>query len=116
MTLPAIATMNDEVCVVLIRGMQLSEQAQRKPGGLLGVLNKACLSYKSGKGRGQPDDDLFARAQFAIWCSQLVCCICVWFSSRHCLHQPLCSYDVKQFVEKEADLLHLMFITLLQAW
>ena len=57
-TLPAIAAMNNGACIELIRGAQLSEEAQRKPGGLLGVLNKACSSFKSGKGGEQPDDDL----------------------------------------------------------
>ena len=54
-TLPAIVARNNGACVELIRGTQLSEGAQRKPGGLLGG---ACSSYKSGESGEQPDDDL----------------------------------------------------------
>jgi hypothetical protein len=50
--------MGNGACIELLRGAQLSERLQKKPRGLLGVINKACSSYKSGKGGDQRDDDL----------------------------------------------------------
>jgi chitin synthase len=57
-TLPSISTMDNGACIELLRGAQLSEPLQRKLGGLLGVINKACSSYKSGKDGEQHDDEL----------------------------------------------------------
>jgi chitin synthase len=57
-TLPPISTMDNGACVELLRGAQLSERSQRKPGGLLGVITKACSSYKSGEDDEQRDEEL----------------------------------------------------------
>jgi chitin synthase len=48
-TLPSISTMDNRACIKLLQDAQLSEPLQRKPGSLLGVINKACSSYKSGE-------------------------------------------------------------------
>jgi chitin synthase len=42
-------------CIELLRRAQLDEPLQRKPGNLLGVINKACSSYKSGRDGYFPD-------------------------------------------------------------
>ena len=117
-TLPAIATMDNGACVELIRGAQLSERAQRKPGGVLGVLNKACSSYKSGKGGEQRDEDLLQElhSRFGVHNSYVASGSAAadrtLFGINHYAGQA--SYDVKQFVEKDADLLDSAFVTLLR--
>ena len=55
--LPDISMMDNGSCVELLRGAVIGERAQRKPGGLLGVLNKAC-SFKSGTDCESRNDDL----------------------------------------------------------
>ena len=57
-TLPAIMTMDNGACVELLHGAQLNERAHRKPGGMLGIMNKACSSFKSGKSGDKKDEEL----------------------------------------------------------
>lgn len=113
--LPEISTMDNGSCVELLRGALISERAQRKPGGLLGVLNKACSSFKSGKDSESRNDDLAQE-----------------LSSRYSVHTSFagtsdnrrsfginhysnnCSYDISQFVERDADLLDSAFVSLLR--
>jgi len=117
-SLPDISTMDNGSCVELLRGALISERAQRKPGGLLGVVNKACSSFKSGKDADSRNDDLAQE-----------------LSSRYSVHTSFvprssgtpdrqsfginhytgnCSYDISQFVEKDADLLDSAFVSLLR--
>jgi chitin synthase len=117
-SLPDISTMDNGSCVELLRGALISERAQRKPGGLLGVVNKACSSFKSGKDGDSRNDDLAQE-----------------LSSRYSVHTSFvprssgtidrqsfginhytgsCSYDISQFVEKDADLLDSAFVSLLR--
>ena len=56
--------------IELQRGAQLSECTPKKPGGMLRVLNKACLSYKSGKSGDKMGEDsvqdLFAKLEVCV--------------------------------------------------
>ncbi|KAI0076909.1 chitin synthase [Panus rudis PR-1116 ss-1] len=124
-TLPPIATMDNSACIEMIRGAQLSERAHRKPGGVLGVMAKACSSAKSGKGSGSDkrDEELLQElvAKFGTHTS---------FVSPNAPNQPLTaegrntfginhyagsvSYDVSHFVEKDVDILDSAFVTLLR--
>lgn len=57
--LPSITTMDNGACIEILRGAQLSEQVQRKPGSFLGIVNfKSCSAFKSGKGGDHRDEDL----------------------------------------------------------
>ena len=53
-----IPTMDNMPCVELFRGASLSERAFRKPAGLLGVMAKACSSYKSDKAGDKRAEDM----------------------------------------------------------
>ncbi|KAK0190305.1 glycosyltransferase family 2 protein [Armillaria mellea] len=57
-SLPSISTMDNLACVELLRGPQTGERPQRKPGGVLGSLNKSCSALKSGKGGDLRNEDL----------------------------------------------------------
>ena len=113
--LPEISTMDNGSCVELLRGAVISERAQRKPGGLLGVLNKACSSFKSGKdsesGNGDFAQELSSRdsvhTSFAGTSDSRRS-----FGINH--YSNSCSYDISQFVEKNADLLDSAFVLLLR--
>ena len=56
--------MDNGACIELLRGAQLSERSQKKPGGLLGVIAKACSSYKSGKDHEQRNEELLKDLTF----------------------------------------------------
>ncbi|SRR5258708_10313455 len=57
-SLPEISTMGNRSCVELSRGALISERAQRKLGGLLGINNNACSSFKSGRDGDSRNEDL----------------------------------------------------------
>jgi chitin synthase len=67
---------DNSACVELLRGAQLSEKVSRKPGGILGVMNKASSSYKAGD---QKDDDMLKPPDIRLaWrerCYQQYCCL-----------------------------------------
>ena len=77
------------------------------------MLGEACLSYKAGEGGEQPDDDLLQElnSRFGVH-NSYVASASSSAADRSCLDQLLCSYDVKQFVEKDADLFHSTFTLL----
>jgi len=56
--LPPVPTMDNTPCVELLRSAPLSKCASHKPGGLLGVMAKACTSYKSGKAGEKKAEDM----------------------------------------------------------
>ena len=119
-SLPAIETMDNSGCVELLRGAQLSERAHRKPGGTLGVMNKASSSYKQGKGGDKRDEEMLqdlitkfgTHASFSSTPSLGGVSEKSTFGINH--YAGPCSYDVTQFIEKDSDLLDAGFVTLLR--
>ena len=111
-TLPSISTMDNGACVELLRGAQLNERSQKKPGGLLGVITKACSSYKSGKDGEQRDEELLKdlTSKFTVHASFVA--DRNLFGINH--YAGSASYDVKHFVEKDSDLLDSAFVSLLR--
>ncbi|KAG6917556.1 hypothetical protein DXG01_002025 [Tephrocybe rancida] len=116
--LPSIATMDNGACIELLRGAQLSERSQRKPGGLLGVLNKSSSSFKSGKGGDHRDEDMLQElvTKFGVHASFVA-------NPGHATDRTLfginhysgpVSYDVIGFVQKDSDLLDSAFVSLLR--
>jgi chitin synthase len=120
-TLPSIATMDNGACVELLRGAQLSERAQRKPGGMLGIMNKACSSYKSGKGGDHRNEDALqeliskfgVHASFVASPSQGGAADRKLFGINH--YSGSASYDISKFIEKDSDLLDSAFVSLLRS-
>ncbi|KAI0782569.1 glycosyltransferase family 2 protein [Abortiporus biennis] len=119
-TLPAISTMDNAGCIELIRGAQLSERAHRKPGGVLGVLNKAASSAKSGKGGDNRDEDVLQDlvAKFGVHASFVSHPATGGIEEKHMFginhYSGSCSYDVTGFVEKDVDILDSALVTLLR--
>jgi chitin synthase len=119
-SLPTITTVDNSACVELIRGTQLSERAHKKPGGVLGVLSKACSSYKSGKSGDKKDEDLLqdlvsrfgVHASFVASPSAAGSTVRNLFGINH--YAGNCSYDATGFVEKDTDILDSAFVTLLR--
>ncbi|KAF9647836.1 P-loop containing nucleoside triphosphate hydrolase protein [Thelephora ganbajun] len=120
LVLPAIATMDNAACVELLRGEQLNERAHRKPNGVIGVMNKAASSFKSGKGGENKDEDMLqdliskfgTHVSFAASPSVSGPNDRNLFGINH--YSGPCSYDVTGFVEKDASLIDPAFVTLLR--
>ncbi|KAL0950335.1 hypothetical protein HGRIS_010306 [Hohenbuehelia grisea] len=119
--LASISTMDNGACVELLRGAQLSERAQRKPGGILGVFSKACSSYKSGKAGDQKDEDMLQDlvSKFGVHASFIASPSVGGAQDRNLFginhYAGPCSYDVTGFIEKDADMLDSAFVSLLRA-
>ncbi|KAA1466721.1 hypothetical protein DENSPDRAFT_831600 [Dentipellis sp. KUC8613] len=114
-SLPAVTTMDNSACVELLRGVTLSERAHKKPGGMLGVIAKACSSYKSGKSGEKRDEELLTElvSKFGVHASFVTDSSEPHsFGINHYAGQ--CSYDITGFVEKDADMLDSAFVTLLR--
>jgi len=117
-SLPSIATMDNGACVELLRGAQLSERAQRKPGGMLGIINKACSSYKSGKGGDHRNEDTLQEliSKFGVHASFVASppgsANRSLFGINH--YSGSASYDISKFIEKDSDLLDSAFVSLLR--
>ncbi|KAI0650874.1 chitin synthase [Trametes meyenii] len=118
-SLPAVATMDNSGCVELLRGAQLSERAHRKPGGLLGVINKACSSYRSGKSGERKEEEALQDlvSKFGVHTSFISpgsaeCPDRMTFGVNH--YAGSCTYDVRGFIEKDTDILDCAFVTLLR--
>lgn len=120
LALPAITVMDNSACIELLRGAQLSERAHKKPAGMLGVLNKACSSYKSGKSGDKMDEDLVQDlvAKFGVHASFVVSPSVGGASERNLFginhYAGSCSYDTSGFVQKDSDILDSAFVTLLR--
>ena len=118
--LPPIPTMDNTPCVELLRGAPLSERASRKPGGLLGVMAKACTSYKSGKAGDKKAEDMLQDfiSKFGVHPSFVTSPSQAGASERNLFginhYAGNCSYDVTSFIEKDADLLDATFVSLLR--
>ena len=118
--LPAITTIDNSACVELLRGTQLSERAHKKPGGMLGVLSKACSSYKSGKSGEKKDEDLLQDlvSRFGVHANFVANPGVAGSADRNLFginhYAGSCSYDTTGFVEKDTDILDSAFVTLLR--
>ncbi|KAG6888077.1 hypothetical protein C0992_009697 [Termitomyces sp. T32_za158] len=116
--LPSIVTMGDGACIELLRGAQLSERSQRKPNGLLGILNKSSSAFKSGKGDDHRDEDMLQElvTKFGVHASFIAnpgpASEKTLFGINH--YSGSVSYDVTKFVERDSDLLDSAFVTLLR--
>ncbi|KAH0828064.1 glycosyltransferase family 2 protein [Lanmaoa asiatica] len=115
-SLPALVAMDNSACAELLRGASVSERGSRKPGGLLGVLDKAATSYKGGRSDTQRDDELLqdlsskfvAHPSFVSPTPEERRS----FGINH--YAGSCTYDISSFVEKDADLLDPSFVSLLR--
>ena len=111
-SLPAVVTMENSACAELLRG---AERNSRKPGGLVGVLDKAAASFKAGRNNVQRDNELLQdlASKFAVHSSF----VSPTPEEKHSFginhYAGTCSYDISNFVEKDADLLDPSFVTLL---
>lgn len=113
-SLPPVVAKGNSTCVELLRGAG-SERGSRKPGGLLGVLDKAATSFKSGRSDAQRDDELLQDlTKFAVHSSFISPTREEGRSFGINHYAGSCSYDVSSFVEKDADLLDPSFVTLLR--
>ncbi|KAH8118887.1 chitin synthase [Phellopilus nigrolimitatus] len=118
--LPKIETMDNSACVELLRGAQLSERAHRKPGGMLGVINRACSAYKQGKSGEGRDEDVLQdiMTKFGVHASFVASPALggaadkSLFGVNH--YAGPCSYDATAFIEKDTDLLDPGFVNLLR--
>lgn len=115
-SLPAVVVMENAACAELLRGTSASERNSRKPGGLLGVLDKAASSFKSGRDDAQRDDALLQdlTSKFAVHSSFVSPTPEERRSFGINHYAGSCSYDISSFVEKDADLLDPSFVTLLR--
>lgn len=120
LALPAIATMDNAACVGMLRGEQLDERAHRKPNGVIGVMNKAASSFKSGKSGENKDEDMLQDliSKFGTHVSFVASPSVSGPNDRNLFginhYSGPCSYDVTGFVEKDAGLIDPAFITLLR--
>ncbi|KAI0307192.1 chitin synthase [Multifurca ochricompacta] len=118
--LPAVTTMDNSACVELLRGAQLNERAHKKPGGVLGVLSKACSSYKSGKSGDKKDEDLLQDlvSRFGVHASFVTSPGIAGTTGRNLFginhYAGSSSYEATGFVEKDTDILDSAFVTLLR--
>ena len=118
-TLPAISIMDNAGCVELLRGAQLSERAHRKPGGVLGVVNKSCSSFKSGKSGDKKEEEMLQElvSRFGVHASFIAPGSAeapdqMTFGVNH--YAGSSTYDVRGFIEKDTDILDCAFVTLLR--
>lgn len=117
--LPAISTMDNSACVELLRGAQLSERAHRKPGGVLGAINKACSNFKSGKSTEKKEEEILLElgSKFGVHTSFIAPSSVeapdrMTFGINH--YAGSCTYDVRGFIERDTDILDCAFVTLLR--
>ena len=119
-TLPSITTMDNAGCIELLRGAQLSERAHRKPGGVLGVLNRSSTAFKQGKGGDKRDEDTLQdmMTKFGVHASFVSSPALGGEPDRNLFginhYAGSCSYDITNFVEKDTDLLDASFVSLLR--
>jgi len=119
-SLPEVSTMDNGACIELLRGAQLNERSQRKPGGMLGIINKACSSFKSGKSGENRDDELLQElaSKYGVHSSFIASPSTGGAADRRLFginhYAGAASYDASNFVEKDADLVDSAFVTLLR--
>lgn len=122
-SLPSISTMDNGACVELLRGVGLSDSSQRKPAGILGVMNKAASNFKSGKGsQDHRNEDMLQlmHSTFGVHASFVASPAPVpggaqdrnLFAINH--YAGSASYDITGWIENDADLLDAAFVVLLR--
>ncbi|KAK2463731.1 hypothetical protein APHAL10511_004224 [Amanita phalloides] len=122
-SLPAISTMDNGACIELLRGAGLAEQVQRKPAGMLGIMNKAASNYKSGKGgQDHRNEDMLQllHSTFGVHASFVASPAPVpggaqdrnLFGINH--YAGSASYDVSGWIENDADMLDPALVVLLR--
>ncbi|KIK94572.1 glycosyltransferase family 2 protein [Paxillus rubicundulus Ve08.2h10] len=116
-SLPATVTMDNSACAELLRGPYNSDRSSRKPGGLLGVIDKAVTSFKAGRGDAQRDDELLQdmSSKFGVHSSFVAPTPDERRSFGINHYAGSCTYDISNFVERDADLLDPSFVTLLRS-
>ncbi|KAG1812232.1 glycosyltransferase family 2 protein [Suillus subaureus] len=117
-SLPAIIAMDNSACAELLRGPYTTQKTSRKPGGLLGIVDKVVMSFKSGRAGDQRNDELLwdLGAKFGVHPSFVAAPTADERRSFRINHYAgPCSYDISNFVEKDADLLDPSFVTLLRS-
>ncbi|KAK7469967.1 hypothetical protein VKT23_001403 [Stygiomarasmius scandens] len=119
LSLPAISTMDNTACVELLKGA-LPEKPQRKPGGILAIMNKAASSFKSGKAGDHRNEDMLqdlvtkfgVHASFVTSPNVGAASDRTQFGINH--YAGMVPYDVTDFVDKDTDLVDSAFVTLLR--
>ncbi|KAH7888944.1 glycosyltransferase family 2 protein [Phlebopus sp. FC_14] len=116
-SLPAVVAVDNSACVELLCGPQTGERSSRKPGGLLGVIDKAVTSYKSGRADTQRNDGLLQdlTSKFGVHSSFVSPSSDTRRSFGINHYAGSCTYDTSSFVEKDADLLDPSFVNLLRS-
>ncbi|KAG1751279.1 glycosyltransferase family 2 protein [Suillus paluster] len=117
-SLPAVVAVGNSACTELLRGPYTTEKASRKPGGLLGVVDKAVTSFKSGRAGDQRNAELLQDlvAKFGVHSSFITAPSADERRSFGINHYAgPCSYDISNFVEKDADMLDPACVTLLRS-
>lgn len=112
-SLPTTPILDNYTCAELLRGPYTSQRSSRKPGGMLGLIDKVVTAYKSGRGDSQKNDELLQElaSKFTSHSSFLSSSPTDKnaFTVKH--YTGPCSYDVSCFVEKDADLFDPSFVT-----
>jgi chitin synthase len=123
--LPSINTMDNSACVELLRGAQVGDKIPKKPGGILGVMHKACSNYRQGKSSDKKDEDLlqdlvsgfgvhasFVTSPSTATGQQYTAADRMLFGINH--YAGSCTYDIRGFVERDTDMLESTFVSLLR--
>jgi chitin synthase len=121
--LPSVLTMDNAGCVELLRGGPLGSRSDRKPGGLLGAMAKGVSRFKQGKSSEDKDDELLddlthkfgAHASFVTspGAGMGPAVERTLFGVNH--YTSSISYDVRDFIEKDMDVLDSSLVSLLRA-
>ncbi|KAG8974059.1 hypothetical protein FRB90_009848, partial [Tulasnella sp. 427] len=118
-TLPLVETMDNSACVEILRGAQLADRAQKKPGGILGIMSKAATASRQGKSLSdKKDEDMLAEITAACDGHSSFVANPPQSSSRTLFainhYSGPCTYDVNGFVDKDVDLLDSAFVQVLR--
>ncbi|KAL4073788.1 glycosyltransferase family 2 protein [Scleroderma citrinum] len=113
---PTVSIVDNSACAELLRGAYTSQHNSRKPGGMLGLIDRVVTTFNSGRGDSEKNDELLR--ELASKFSTHPCFLPSspadkdLFTIKH--YAGPCSYDVSCFVEKDADLFDPAFVTCLR--
>ncbi|KZO98083.1 glycosyltransferase family 2 protein [Calocera viscosa TUFC12733] len=119
--LPSIATMDNGACIEMLRGVVTVDFPQKKPGGMLAVLGKACSNVNKGKAGERPDEELLQELvnKFGVHGSFVASpgpntqpADRMLFGINH--YSGMCTYDVHSFVERDRDIVDSSLVMLLR--
>lgn len=121
-SLPSVLTMDNAACLELLRGGPLGTKTDRKPGGVLGAVAKGVSRFKQGKSSEDKDEELLddlthkfgAHASFVTspGAGTGPAVERTLFGINH--YTGSVSYDVRNFIEKDSDVLDSSFVLLLR--